>query len=222
MNIRDNIIAINRAWKRSARFILTEWLKIITHMIRSYYRCCCINEPIFFSHCAHLKLGHRFHALLEVCSDRDDIVPLRWVSAIWKLTDNLETIYWTGFLQTSISDCSNPVFIKTMTQLVVHASFPTSSSIQACLFSIIVLTSIICLFVRLLHVCVCYVSAQWFVLVYCKPLHVRTCCVISCYFAKAVCYNFKPLGRDASYTCQYIHVLRAKHGKLICAFELNS
>ena len=29
-----------------------------------------------FSHCVHLKLGHRFHALLEVCSDRDDTVPL--------------------------------------------------------------------------------------------------------------------------------------------------
>ena len=43
-------------------------------MIRSYYRCCCINEPVIFSHCVHLKLGHRFHALLKVCSDRDDIV----------------------------------------------------------------------------------------------------------------------------------------------------
>ena len=43
-------------------------------MIRSYYRCCCINEP--FSHCVHLKLGHRFHALLKVCSDRDNTVPL--------------------------------------------------------------------------------------------------------------------------------------------------
>ena len=32
-------------------------------MIRSYYRCCCINEPVIFSYCAQLKLGHRFHAL---------------------------------------------------------------------------------------------------------------------------------------------------------------
>ena len=29
-----------------------------------------------FSLCIHLKLGHRFHALLKVCSDRDDTVPL--------------------------------------------------------------------------------------------------------------------------------------------------
>ena len=45
-------------------------------MISSYYCCCCINEPVFFSRCVHLKLGHRFHALLKVCSDRDDTVPL--------------------------------------------------------------------------------------------------------------------------------------------------
>ena len=41
-------------------------------MIRSHYRCC-INEPVMFSHCIHLnKLGHRFHALLQVRSDHDD------------------------------------------------------------------------------------------------------------------------------------------------------
>ena len=34
--------------------------------------CCCINEPVIFSHCVHLKWGHRFHALWEVCSDRVD------------------------------------------------------------------------------------------------------------------------------------------------------
>ena len=45
-------------------------------MIWSYYRYCCINEPVIFSHRAHLQLGHRFHALLKVCSDRDDTVPL--------------------------------------------------------------------------------------------------------------------------------------------------
>ena len=47
-------------------------------MIRSYYRCCCINEPVMFSNSVHLKLGHRFHALLKVCSDCDDIVPLNY------------------------------------------------------------------------------------------------------------------------------------------------
>ena len=26
-------------------------LKIISHMIESYYCCCCINEPVIFSHC---------------------------------------------------------------------------------------------------------------------------------------------------------------------------
>ena len=46
-------------------------------MIRLYYCCCCINEPVIFIHCVVLKLGHRFHALLKVCSDRDDTVPLK-------------------------------------------------------------------------------------------------------------------------------------------------
>ena len=50
---------------------------IIPHMIMSYYRSCCINKPVAFSHCVHLKLVHRFHALSKVCSDRDDIAPLR-------------------------------------------------------------------------------------------------------------------------------------------------
>ena len=31
---------------------------------------------VIFRHGVHLKLGHRFHALLKVCSDREDIVPL--------------------------------------------------------------------------------------------------------------------------------------------------
>ena len=33
-------------------------------------------QPIIFSHCVHLKLGHRFHALLKVCFDYDDTVAL--------------------------------------------------------------------------------------------------------------------------------------------------
>ena len=65
--------ADTRAWNQSASFRLTQWLKIIPHMIWSYYRCCCINEPVIFS---HLKLGQQFYALLKVCSDHDDIVPL--------------------------------------------------------------------------------------------------------------------------------------------------
>ena len=46
--------------------------------MRSYYRCCCcINEPVISSHRVHLELERRFHALLKVGSDRDDIVPLK-------------------------------------------------------------------------------------------------------------------------------------------------
>ena len=37
-------------------------------MIRSCHCCCCIHEPVNFSHCVLLKLGHRFHALLNICS----------------------------------------------------------------------------------------------------------------------------------------------------------
>ena len=47
---------INRAWNRSASFRLTHWLKMIRYMTRSYYPCCCINEPVIFSHCVHHKL----------------------------------------------------------------------------------------------------------------------------------------------------------------------
>ena len=78
------IVTINRAWNQSASFRLTQWLKIISHMIRSYYRCCCINEPVIFSHCVHLKLGHWFHAPWKVCSDCDDIVPLKEMYRIGK------------------------------------------------------------------------------------------------------------------------------------------
>ena len=31
--------------------------------------------PVMFSRCVYLKTGHRFHALVKVCSDCDDIVP---------------------------------------------------------------------------------------------------------------------------------------------------
>ena len=44
--------------------------------------CCCINEPVFFSNCVQRKLWHRFHALLKVCSDRDDIVPLKSINQV--------------------------------------------------------------------------------------------------------------------------------------------
>ena len=71
-------------------------------MIRSYYCCCCINEPVIFSHCVHLKLGHRFHALLKACSDRDDIVPLRGRYNI----DNYQIIKWINYyyLKTYLMD----------------------------------------------------------------------------------------------------------------------
>ena len=49
----------------------------IPHVEVINVRCCCINEPVIVSHCVHLQLGHRFHALLKVRSDRDDNVPLK-------------------------------------------------------------------------------------------------------------------------------------------------
>ena len=55
--------------------LVFQLLKIILRMIKLC--CCCINEPVIFSHCVHLKLGHRFYVMLKVSSDRDDIVPLR-------------------------------------------------------------------------------------------------------------------------------------------------
>ena len=33
-------------------------------------------QPVIFSQCVHLRLGYRFHALFNVCSDCDDTVPL--------------------------------------------------------------------------------------------------------------------------------------------------
>ena len=62
-------------------------------MIRSYYRCCCIhvNKPVHFSHCDHLKLGHWFHALLKVCSDRDDIVPLT-ITQAWYFKEAIASV----------------------------------------------------------------------------------------------------------------------------------
>ena len=35
-----------------------------------------INEPVIFSHCVHLKLGHRFYALLKSAQIVAIIVPL--------------------------------------------------------------------------------------------------------------------------------------------------
>ena len=50
---------------------------VLPHMIRSYYCCCCINKPVIFSHCVHLKLWHRFHALFESLLWSWRYVPLR-------------------------------------------------------------------------------------------------------------------------------------------------
>ena len=47
-------------------------------MIRSYYHVNAAEMSQYFSVTVfHLKLGHRFNALLKVCSDRDDTAPLR-------------------------------------------------------------------------------------------------------------------------------------------------
>ena len=60
-------------------------------MIRSYYHCCCINESVILSLCssALCSLGHQFHALLKVCSDRDDSVPLIMHLPNWLVTSCL-------------------------------------------------------------------------------------------------------------------------------------
>ena len=67
-------------------------------MIRLYYRCCCINEPVIFNHCVNLKLGHRFHALLKVRSDRDDIVPLTHKSSSGSMQNILSRLQVTFIL----------------------------------------------------------------------------------------------------------------------------
>ena len=36
-----------------------------------------MNEPVIINHFVPLKVGHRFHALLKVFSDRDDTVPFK-------------------------------------------------------------------------------------------------------------------------------------------------
>ena len=73
--LKGQFVKINRAWNRSASFRLTA-TENNTPPDKVIYCCCCINEPVIFSHCVHPKLGHQFHALLKVWSDRDDIVPL--------------------------------------------------------------------------------------------------------------------------------------------------
>ena len=61
-------------YRHDQQGIELEWLK---KMIRSYDK---VILPLLLykwvSHCVHLKLEHRFHALLKVCSNRDDTVPL--------------------------------------------------------------------------------------------------------------------------------------------------
>ena len=87
-------------------------------MIRAYYRCCCINEPVVFSHCVQLKRGHRFHALLKVCSDRDDIAPLRILSFPCELW-----ICWPIHL-ISLLTLGQPRFIVCFSQHYICLSLP--------------------------------------------------------------------------------------------------
>ena len=52
-----------------------------------------------------LKLGHRFHALLKVCSDRDDTGPLIWVFDSYLAVNThfggiLAVCIWKGSKQT--------------------------------------------------------------------------------------------------------------------------
>ena len=84
--------------------VFKETLEIIPHMIRSYYRYCCINEPVIFSHCIHLKLGHRFHALLKVCSDHDYIVPLSYSIQAKLFTEYMFEWLYNCLLSTCLND----------------------------------------------------------------------------------------------------------------------
>ena len=90
----------------------TQWLKIIPHLIRSYYLSCSVNKPVFFSHCVHLKLGHRFHALLKVCFDHDDSVPLnRHLNNSELLTPPAGIYKLLGFFSPHrFTSCSRPVY----------------------------------------------------------------------------------------------------------------
>ena len=56
-----------------------------------------VNEPVIFSHFAHL-LGHWFHALVKICSDRDDIVPLRDTFQFYWLICAVWLTGWIGVL----------------------------------------------------------------------------------------------------------------------------
>ena len=98
--IKGAVSSWYRAWNQSASFRLTQWVKIIPHMIRSYHCCCCMNEPVNFSHCVHLKLGYWFHALLKVWSDHDDTVPFNMKSckSDKKVTGLFSVKIWKKFL----------------------------------------------------------------------------------------------------------------------------
>ena len=69
----NNRINKRKILTRSFVFVLTRNDRLIKGTISSWSTC---YRPVIFNHCFHLKLGHRFHALLKVCSDRDDVVPL--------------------------------------------------------------------------------------------------------------------------------------------------
>ena len=77
------------------------FFQLFAHM-RLYYHCCCIQEPVIFSHCVNLKLGHRFHVLLKVCSD-SDTGPFIYIYAemLARGKQNLKHagIFWANILQ---------------------------------------------------------------------------------------------------------------------------
>ena len=103
----------------------------------SYYR----NEPVIFSHCVHLKLRHRFHALLKVCSDRDDIVPWKKRCAFTQMClyaneTDITCRNWgvdcVCSMRVSISQCNVSYFVKVnmflfkkmfLTTLPLYSSF---------------------------------------------------------------------------------------------------
>ena len=97
------------------------------HMIWPYYRCCCINEPIIFSHCVYLKLGHRFHALLKVCSDSDNIVPFI-ISKPHNSWCHLNLIFSSFIYQTALNISKITLYASPLQTFLSH--FARSNKIQ--------------------------------------------------------------------------------------------
>ena len=75
----QNTNLIHHGNHATCSFNLTQWLEIILHMIRSYYRCCCINEPVISVTVFILSQDTDSMPCWKLipCSDRDDTYPFK-------------------------------------------------------------------------------------------------------------------------------------------------